>query len=43
MLQSYHENAEQLEILWNRAKYEALPANLKAIVANAAEAASADM
>ena len=43
MLQSYHENAEQLEILWNKAKYESLPANLKAIVANAAEAASADM
>jgi TRAP-type mannitol/chloroaromatic compound transport system substrate-binding protein len=43
MLQSYHENAEQLEILFNKAKYDALPVQTKAIVANAVEASSADM
>jgi TRAP-type mannitol/chloroaromatic compound transport system substrate-binding protein len=43
MLQSYHQNAEQLEVLFNRAKYDALPARVKAIIANAVEAASADM
>jgi TRAP-type mannitol/chloroaromatic compound transport system substrate-binding protein len=43
MLQSYHQNAEQFEILFNRPKYEALPVRVKAIVENAAEAASADM
>jgi TRAP-type mannitol/chloroaromatic compound transport system substrate-binding protein len=43
MLQSYHQNAEQLEILFNKAKYDALPEKMKAIVANAADAASADM
>jgi TRAP-type mannitol/chloroaromatic compound transport system substrate-binding protein len=43
MLQSYHQNAEQLEILFNKGKYEALPDKIKAIIANAAEAASADM
>jgi TRAP-type mannitol/chloroaromatic compound transport system substrate-binding protein len=43
MLQSYHENAEQLEILFNKAKHDAFPPPLKAIVANAVEAASADM
>jgi TRAP-type mannitol/chloroaromatic compound transport system substrate-binding protein len=43
MLQSYHQNAEQFEILFNKAKYEALPDQMKAIIANAVEAASADM
>jgi TRAP-type mannitol/chloroaromatic compound transport system substrate-binding protein len=43
MLQSYHQNAEQLEILFNKGKYDALPDKMKAIIANAAEAASADM
>jgi TRAP-type mannitol/chloroaromatic compound transport system substrate-binding protein len=43
MLQSYHQNAEQLEILFNKTKYDALPEKVKAIVANAADAASADM
>jgi len=43
MLQSFHQNAEQFEILFNKAKYDALPETMKAIVANAAEAASADM
>ena len=43
MLQSYHENAEQLEILFNKSKYDALPAPMKSVVGNAVEAASADM
>ena len=43
MLQSFHQNAEQFEILFNRAKYEALPDSIKAIIANAVEAASQDM
>ena len=43
MLQSYHQNAEQLEILFNKTKYDALPEKMKAIVANAVDAASADM
>jgi TRAP-type mannitol/chloroaromatic compound transport system substrate-binding protein len=43
MLQSYHQNAEQLEITFNKAKYDALSPRLKAIIANAVEAASADM
>ena len=43
MLQSYHQNAEQFEILFNKDKYAALPEKMKAIVANAVDAASADM
>jgi len=43
MLQSYHQNAEQFEITFNKTKYDALPAKLKAIIENAVEAASADM
>jgi TRAP-type mannitol/chloroaromatic compound transport system substrate-binding protein len=43
MLQSYHQNAEQLEILFNKTKYDALPETMKAIIANAVEAASQDM
>src|ERR1700720_776440 len=43
MLQSYHQNAEQLEIMFNKTKYDALPEKMKAIVANAVDAASADM
>ena len=43
MLQSYHQNAEQLEILFNKNKFDALPERMKAIIANAAEAASQDM
>src|SRR5690348_18125904 len=35
MLQSYHQNAEQLEITFNKAKYDALPSKMKAIIANA--------
>ncbi len=43
MLQSYHQSAETFEITFNKTKYEALPAKLKAIIANAVEASSADM
>jgi TRAP-type mannitol/chloroaromatic compound transport system substrate-binding protein len=43
MLQSYHQNAEQFEIMFNKAKYDALPEKMKAIIANAVDAASADM
>ena len=43
MLQSYHQNAEQFEILFNKDKYNALPEKLRAIIANATEAAGQDM
>ena len=43
MLQSYHQNAEQLEITFNKTKYDALPAKLKAIIAYAVDAGSANM
>jgi TRAP-type mannitol/chloroaromatic compound transport system substrate-binding protein len=43
MLQSFHQSAEQYEILFNKQKYDALAPKLKAIIANAVEAASADM
>ncbi len=43
MLQSYHQNAEQFEILFNKDKYNALPDKMKAIIANAVDAASQDM
>jgi TRAP-type mannitol/chloroaromatic compound transport system substrate-binding protein len=43
MLQSYHQNAEQFEIMFNKDKYSALPEKMRAIIANAVDAASADM
>jgi TRAP-type mannitol/chloroaromatic compound transport system substrate-binding protein len=43
MLQSYHQNGEQFEIMFNKTKYDALPEKIKAIIAYAVEAASADM
>jgi TRAP-type mannitol/chloroaromatic compound transport system substrate-binding protein len=43
MLQSYHQNAEQFEITFNKDKYNALPDKMKAIISNAVDAASADM
>jgi TRAP-type mannitol/chloroaromatic compound transport system substrate-binding protein len=43
MLQSYHQNAEQFEILFNKTKYDALPDKMKALIEYAVEAASADM
>ena len=35
MLQSYHQNAEQFEIMFNKTKFDALPAKMKAIIENA--------
>jgi TRAP-type mannitol/chloroaromatic compound transport system substrate-binding protein len=43
MLQSYHQNAEQFEISFNKTKFDALPAKMKAIIESAVEAASQDM
>jgi TRAP-type mannitol/chloroaromatic compound transport system substrate-binding protein len=43
MLQSYHQNAEQFEIMFNKDKYNALPDKIKAIIAVATEAAGQDM
>ncbi|WP_375411703.1 TRAP transporter substrate-binding protein [uncultured Bradyrhizobium sp.] len=43
MLQSYHQNAEQFEITFNKTKFDGLPEKMRAIIANAVEAASADM
>jgi TRAP-type mannitol/chloroaromatic compound transport system substrate-binding protein len=43
MLQSYHQNAEQFEISFNKTKFDALPAKLKAQIESGVEAASQDM
>ena len=43
MLQSFHQSGEQFEILFNKGKYNALPAELKAIIDYGVQAASADM
>ncbi|SEI22425.1 TRAP transporter substrate-binding protein [Tardiphaga sp. OK245] len=43
MLQSYHQNAEQFEILFNKTKYDALPEKLRAIISGAADAAGQEM
>ena len=43
MLQSYHQPAESFEITFNKPKYDGLPEKMRAIIANAVEAASADM
>jgi len=43
MLQSYHQSAEQFEILFNKNKFDALPAKMRAMIEYAVEAASADM
>jgi TRAP-type mannitol/chloroaromatic compound transport system substrate-binding protein len=43
MLQSYHQNAEQFEITFNKTKYDALPEKMRAIIAYAVEAASQDL
>ena len=43
MLQSYHQSAETFEIMFNKTKYDALPPKMKAIIAGATEAASAEM
>jgi TRAP-type mannitol/chloroaromatic compound transport system substrate-binding protein len=43
MLQSFHQSGEQFEILFNKGKFDALPAELKAIIDYAVQASSADM
>jgi TRAP-type mannitol/chloroaromatic compound transport system substrate-binding protein len=43
MQQSYHQNAEQFEIMFNKTKFDALPAKMKATIEYAVDAASADM
>jgi TRAP-type mannitol/chloroaromatic compound transport system substrate-binding protein len=43
MLQSYHQNAEQFEISFNKAKFDGLPPKIKAQIESAVEAASQDM
>jgi len=43
MLQSFHQSTEQFEILFGKAKYNALPQELKNIIDYAVQAASADM
>jgi len=43
MLQSYHQNAEQFEIIFNKTKFDSLPAKLRAQIDYAVDAASADM
>jgi TRAP-type mannitol/chloroaromatic compound transport system substrate-binding protein len=43
MIQSFHQRTECFEILFNKAKYESLAAEQKALLRHAAESASADM
>src|SRR6476469_1797063 len=43
MLQSYHQNAEQFEITFNKTKFDGLPPKLKAIITNAVSAASQEL
>jgi TRAP-type mannitol/chloroaromatic compound transport system substrate-binding protein len=43
MLQSYHQNAEQFEILFNKDKFKGLPEKMQAMMTYAVDAASADM
>ena len=43
MLQSFHQSGEQFEILFNKTKYNGLPAELKSIIDYAVQASSAEM
>ncbi|WP_144299377.1 TRAP transporter substrate-binding protein [Elioraea rosea] len=43
MIQSFHQRTETFEVLFNKQKYDALPAELKGVLRHASEAASADM
>jgi TRAP-type mannitol/chloroaromatic compound transport system substrate-binding protein len=43
MLQSYHQNAEQFEISFNKDKFNALPPKIRAQIESAVEAASQDL
>jgi len=43
MLQSFHQSGEQFEILFNKAKYDGVPQELKAVIDYSVQAASSDM
>src|SRR4249919_2310625 len=43
MLQSYHQNAEQFEITFNKTKYDALPDKLRSVISMAVSAASQEL
>lgn len=43
MLQSFHQSGEQFEILFNKGKFDALPAELKSIINYSVQASSAEM
>jgi len=43
MIQSFHQRTESFEILFNKGKYDALPAELQAVLRYSSEAASSDM
>ncbi|NKE46805.1 TRAP transporter substrate-binding protein [Roseomonas frigidaquae] len=43
MIQSFHQNTETFEILFNRPRFESLPTEIRAIIRHASEAASSDM
>ena len=43
MIQSFHQRTECFEILFNKGRFDGLPAELKAIIKHASEAASSDM
>ncbi|MBU3670743.1 MAG: TRAP transporter substrate-binding protein [Polynucleobacter sp.] len=43
MLQSFHQSSEQFEIIFNKKKFNSLPADLQAILKYGTEASSADM
>lgn len=43
MMRSFHQDAESFEIIFNKAKFDALPAELKAVIKYSAESASSDM
>ncbi|WP_270937821.1 TRAP transporter substrate-binding protein [Falsiroseomonas oryzae] len=43
MIQSFHQRTESFEVLFNRQRFDALPAELQAIIRHASEASSADM
>jgi TRAP-type mannitol/chloroaromatic compound transport system substrate-binding protein len=43
MLQSYHQNSEQLEISFNKTKFKSLPEKMQHLIESGVEAASQDM
>ena len=43
MLQSYHQNAEQFEIMFNKTKFDALPAKMRSVIEIGVEASSQDL